>query len=213
MPTQLHPIIPALMDKLGLHDDPVIVKVRLEPGAKPLECFPNVIAKIEHDDGKIVYGWAIWNTGYMIEAEFHAVWESPTGELLDITPRENHVFSEIAFIKDQTRVFEGKQVNNCRINISGNRLVDDLIELLNTIFILENKGSNATSFTSLKLTDPEIRAYNFLKGYISAIQTMLALNNTTKSPCFCGRNNPYENCHGNNLISDLKEMQEKFVNT
>lgn len=211
MPNKFNPLLTILRDKLGLEDDPIAIKVQVEPDAKPIECFPNVQSKIKVDGGDIVYGWAIWFTGHMIEAEFHAVWRSPAGELVDITPRENHVFSEIAFIPDRKRIFEGKQVNNVRINTSGNQLVDDLIELLDTIFILENKGSNATSFTSLKLTDPEIRAYNFLKDYIDAIKAMIAQNNTVKSPCFCGRIIPYENCHGNNLISDLKEMQKKFV--
>jgi hypothetical protein len=91
------------------------VKVLIEPDAEINECFPNLERKIKCYGGRIQYGWAIWYLpGILMEAEFHAVWVSPKGELIDISPRQIQ-FKEILFLPDSATVYLGRQIDNIRI--------------------------------------------------------------------------------------------------
>jgi len=52
------------------------------------DCFPIVAEQVAAEGGQQVFGWALWELpGVFIEAEFHSVWQSPAGELVDIVPR------------------------------------------------------------------------------------------------------------------------------
>ena len=67
-----------------------MVPIAVEPGAVPNTCFGNVRDKISRDGGSQQLGWAfqhIPETGLLV-AIHHAVWVSPAGDLLDITPHE-----------------------------------------------------------------------------------------------------------------------------
>ena len=65
-------------------------------------CADGVLEKLNHDSGSIVFGWTIWEwPQVLLTAEFHAVWESPSYELLDITPKPQGETS-IIFIPDRT---------------------------------------------------------------------------------------------------------------
>jgi hypothetical protein len=76
------------------------VPVRHVPGAIHGECFPNVWNHIDRAGGSIVHGWCIWeNPGLFIEGEFHGVWKSPSGELVDITQKKDGE-REILFLID-----------------------------------------------------------------------------------------------------------------
>jgi len=69
-------------------ETPLYVPVRPAPAAKPVYCFDNSVACAEAQGGAAVYGWAIWRwPGRWFEAEHHAVWRSPDGTLLDVTPQ------------------------------------------------------------------------------------------------------------------------------
>jgi hypothetical protein len=51
------------------------------------QCHLNVLHRVKHHAGKKVNGWIIWTSPDHDEAEFHSVWQSPDGKLVDITPR------------------------------------------------------------------------------------------------------------------------------
>jgi hypothetical protein len=51
-------------------------------------CVDGVLEKVKQDGGAIVFGWTLWEwPKVMLTAEFHSVWESPAGDLIDITPK------------------------------------------------------------------------------------------------------------------------------
>ena len=51
-------------------------------------CFDGVMEKTKHDGGGIRLGWVIWEwPNAFLNAEFHAVWIDPLGQLIDITPK------------------------------------------------------------------------------------------------------------------------------
>jgi hypothetical protein len=90
------------------------VPVRLYGRAQPLDCFNNVERLIEAAGGSRRNGWAIWIHGdAMIEAEHHAVWLSPKGELIDVTPHDGE--QQIVFVPDvRARYFGGNALANRR---------------------------------------------------------------------------------------------------
>lgn len=68
--------------------------IRVQPifGAEPLMCSVNVEKRIRAMGGRAVYGWAVRHDVYNDCWQNHCVWESPEGELVDVTP----VFSAVA---------------------------------------------------------------------------------------------------------------------
>ena len=132
-----------LSSRIDSSEEPRYVPCKPQRGAPINECFPLVEEKVDTEGGKIILGWQIWKGKLLIEAEFHAIWESPNGEWIDITPKSLS-FSEVLFVPDPAAVYEGKQVANIRINITNNSLVDDFISFHEATFRIENKGESRT---------------------------------------------------------------------
>ncbi|QEG27038.1 hypothetical protein GobsT_17910 [Gemmata obscuriglobus] len=67
-----------------------LIPVAVEPGAQPLKCWKNVQRKVERDGGRAVYGWSVdeHTAPGVRRLVAHTVWESPTGERVDITPSQ-----------------------------------------------------------------------------------------------------------------------------
>jgi len=168
------------------------------------ECIPNVKNKIIKHSGSIVYGWQLWKHSFMIEAEFHSIWKSPKGMLIDITPKQFRT-DYIIFIEDSKTPYNGKQIANIMINTTRNDLVDDFIELNQARFRIENKDERATINDEITLSGQEAELYNLINTLISHTKRMILLGSTKESECFCGKGSKYKDCHGQNLMEDLKK--------
>ena len=93
---------------------PVYVPVVADRQAVPRNCYLNVKRRVAEEGGSILHGWTIWyEPGRFIEAEHHAVWVSPDGRHLDVTP---HVDGEtrILFLPDPERVWTGCPIASVR---------------------------------------------------------------------------------------------------
>jgi len=194
VPTATDENITGLLSQTGSSEEPRYVPCAPIQGAPINECFPLVEEKIKTVGGRRILGWQIWKTKLLIEAEFHAVWENPDGKYIDITPK-SLPFHEILFIPDHTAMYEGKQVSNIRINITGNSLVDEFISIHEATFRIENKGDRALQY-ELRLKGKEAQAHTILTN-AKPILEMMALQGLTKnSLCPCGSNKKYKICHG-----------------
>lgn len=71
---------------------------------QPQNCFFNVWVQMIYAGGDKQHGWLIAqdSTKDFIEAQFHAVWVDPKGDLVDITPRPDGE-KRVMFIPDYTR--------------------------------------------------------------------------------------------------------------
>lgn len=96
-------------------------------------------------------------------------------------------------------------MDNIRINITENRLVDDLIEISKAIFRIENKGDRALEY-KLKLSGQEAQLYETLSQIKSELYIMIMQKSNRNSPCFCQSGNKYKHCHGNKLHKALKRI-------
>ncbi len=113
-----------------------------------LDCFPNVARKVQSCGGAVVYGWTLreWPM-VLIEAEFHAVWETPDQNMVDITPSLMFPVpdedSRILFMIDATRKYDGRQVNNVRLPTTDGVLPARFIALWELKFAIENLGGRS----------------------------------------------------------------------
>lgn len=67
--------------------EPVVLQREVERDARPNECYSNCQGKVETSGGAMQCGWVFQHAGGdWIVAVAHAVWRSPDGVLIDITP-------------------------------------------------------------------------------------------------------------------------------
>lgn len=71
-------------------------------GYRATNCHANVTHRVREHGGRRINGWMIWENQSFAEAEFHAVWATEAGELLDITPRSDGE-EMILFLPDPSR--------------------------------------------------------------------------------------------------------------
>ena len=196
-PNEICNSIRFLITKLGACSEPVFLPSAPTLG-KPLnECFPIVDEKVKSFGGKKVLGWQIWKTSLLVEAEFHAVWQSPERELIDITPKSLPL-KKILFVADDNAEYNGMQVNNIRVNITGNLLVDDFIAVHDAIFSIENKGTRKLQY-ELTLKDEEAQDYHKLCKAREILEFMALQGMNRKSPCVCGSGKKHKACHGKSI--------------
>lgn len=143
VPDKVTSPVKRLCNRIVPGERPQYVKVLVESSTEVNDCFCNIESRIKRDGGGIKYGWAIWYLpGVLMEAEFHAVWLSPEGEFIDITPRPIQ-FKEIMFLPDPKRVYLGRQVDNIRIPLSKDQKVKEFIQLCEKIYKIMNEGELA----------------------------------------------------------------------
>ncbi len=186
--------------------NPVIkyIPVIPEPFANVNECFPNVKDKIRRNNGKMLIGWQIWETPILLEAEFHAIWQSPNNEEIDITPKLFNL-NRILFVEDNDSNHTGIQVNNIRFNTTGNPLVDDFILLNDALFKIQNKRDRENK-QKIILKGEEAILFEYLKTIKIELEEFIYSGATLNSNCFCGRDKDYYRCHGD----ELKELIKKI---
>ena len=129
------------------------------PGAVPDDCVGNVEIAMSIHDGRPVYGWQLWETlpDLLIEAEFHAVWEDDDGDLLDVSPKQIGNLTHIVFLPDEDLAYEGQQIDNVRVALTSDSLVEELIEAAEAYFEATNRGDLANYHGYLPAT-PELKS-------------------------------------------------------
>jgi hypothetical protein len=122
---------------------PLFVDVVPAPGARAGWCYANVADVIAKEGGDRVHGWTIWNApGLWNAAEFHVVWKTASGQLVDVTPKpDGERF--ICFLPDSDYApnfnFYGRP-NNIRERVYGTEGCDEFV------------AAKIASFTAARLT-------------------------------------------------------------
>jgi len=69
----------------------VKIKVAVDPQSLDNDCYRNCVNKVARDGGEVVVGWRLTpaseGTSLIASLDHHAVWRSPSGELIDISRR------------------------------------------------------------------------------------------------------------------------------
>lgn len=195
-----------LVSKIGISGKPVTARVATDPEAIENECFKNVAYKVQKDGGTIAYGWQFHRQPFSLEAEFHAVWQDSDGSLWDVSPKRNGE-KDTLFLIDQTRAFDGRQVDNVRISMLDNLLVDDYIALAEAKFRMMNSGARAFQTGPLTFDSPaETQMFQGISNLMVTIEQMLAEGKSRASLCPCNSNLKFKQCHGKDLIFKLRQI-------
>jgi hypothetical protein len=105
-PPQIDGEVRAFCSEINSKSNPTYVKVTPRDFALPRECFYNVRTAIESFGGQFAYGWTIWLwPNVLIEAEHHAVWKTPSGRLIDVTPKAEGE-RKIVFLQDDSATYD-----------------------------------------------------------------------------------------------------------
>lgn len=78
------------------------VPVEPRPDAETGFCHRNVAECVRLHGGRPAVGYALWANRLFLMAEYHSVWETPTGELIDPTPAAEGE-TRICFARDPSR--------------------------------------------------------------------------------------------------------------
>lgn len=211
IPTPPHlddPNFEKLLLMLDAEIDPIMIPVESHPDAVENECIVIVDRMVSERGGRRILGWQIWEGPYLMEAEFHAVWETPDGSLKDVS-KKRHPLRQIVFVEDERLRYIGRQVNSVRLNLSKLALVDDFIRVCNFEFRLLNKGKRALLYGKALneyLTEIQLKNIHKVQTHKSLIWELLDSGGNENSPCPCKQGRKYKNCHGNNIINRLKTL-------
>lgn len=177
--------INTLCSRICNNSIPVFLPVQPTSESKPNDCFPNVDNYICKHGGTRILGWTIWQrANVLIEAEAHAVWESPEGKRIDITPH-SHGENEILFLVDQHMKYAGDCIPNVRMALSNSPLVAEFISLFN------ERDKLAAETPGDTYSIPKDKMLRMLE--LECILTSKAGRN---EPCPCGSGMKYKRCCG-----------------
>ena len=141
---------PYLIDCIPLPNEPL------------MECVSIVPKQVAAYGGFQLTGWAIWEVpGLFIEAEFHAVWQQPSGVILDVTP---HAIPcrNILFLPDPKLQYEGRQIDNIRKPLVNDRDLVRFLYLHHRRFEILNEGNLADQHGLIALPKKQRREYERL---------------------------------------------------
>ena len=190
---------------------PFYVPVIPDPSSEVNYCFPAVSKRMAKDGGESIVGWTLRKETMLMSAEFHSIWKSPAGKLLDITSKGGAPTSRILFVSAPEKVYEGKQVNNINLNISGNPLVDDYIACLQAIFNIKNRGGRAFQHGKNKTKGKETRVFDLLERSCVMLHAVVRAGCQTKnSPCPCGSGEKFKLCHHGKIVYEALKSARDF---
>lgn len=138
-PLKISDQIVAFCQEIDSTEEPSFLSFQPTEKAELHECFRNVESHIALYSGDIQYGWIIWESpNRTLNAEFHAVWVSPTGELLDITPKVDGEI-RILFLPDSTITFRGQLIENRKKVLVDNTWTRQWIWEEHNFFLIKQK--------------------------------------------------------------------------
>lgn len=201
------PHLTLILKRLKTNETPIVIDVQTHEDARENECIEIVDKMVSQFGGERVLGWQIWQGGFLIEAEFHAVWRKTDDKLLDVSFKKNQAHF-IVFIPDPSLIYTGRQINNIRLNTTKNPVVDDFIRLCNCKYKLFNKGKRAGLYGHALwdfLTLKQKGNIKFVLRLIAVLEQFLESGADDGTLCFCGSGRKYKNCHARQI-----KMVEKF---
>lgn len=178
-------------------ETPRYIEILPTLGAEINNCFFNVKEQCENKGGQAILGWSVWEfPTVMIEFEFHAIWESPTGEQIDITPKPMEE-NKILFLPDNSKKFDYSKpwirTDNIRKAIFNHPLIDEFISLAEKKFNLEEHYSQ--EYLIKVPEDKYLPIIERMKYLISIFHSKYHLKDVGRNDyCPCGSVRKFKKC-------------------
>jgi len=195
-PALLDPAVRRLIEAVTPGGRATYLQVRPEAGATVNGCFSNVRAKCARDGGRMLCGWQLWEwPRVLVEAEFHAVWLSPRGDMVEITPKPQGETS-ILFVPDERHGYDGTVVDNVRIALQDDQLVQHFIRVSRAIVQVMARDGRTIRRGRASIPAEQIAPLRQAQRFLGhAIHAGLREHD----PCLCGSGSRYRRCHGHEL--------------
>lgn len=162
------------------------------------DCFNNVRRQIQCAGGGIQFGWALWLIPQiMIEAEHHAVWQSPDGKLIDVSPYPRPLRKTL-FVPDARYPDDGKPIDNIRKAIYDHPLVDEFISRGRRKYeLLHETHADVPVGGEVHLSwDEYERIFPNELEFGRAFMSLVVARRRGEDPCICGRDRQFRRCCG-----------------
>lgn len=180
----------------------VYVDVRPLPEAPANECFALVDEMVKRHGGEQLVGWSLWEFPTLfVEAEFHGVWRTADGRLVDPAPKQEPT-EKVLFLRDASRTYHGVQVNNVRRAIRSDPLLEAYFRTFDVQFELLNRGQRAAEYGMINLLDDEVREMYSIQLERERLHFQLLPNFPRIGPyhpCPCGSGKKVRWCHRESL--------------
>ncbi len=158
------PATAQLCGLIGTEAKAVRVPSRPEKGTKQNDCFDLVAKRVQREGGEPITGWALWIwPNVLAEAEYHQIWRSPGGDLVDLNPRPAIAVSSITFVADLSRPYKGRQRDNFRLALSTKPGIHAFIAMCERQFQIMNTGDLADQHGEVHLPPDLHREWLFLE--------------------------------------------------
>jgi hypothetical protein len=207
-PRRISPVIVRLCAALDPTQTPRYVPVRPDPDAKVQDCFFNVRTSVERRGGRLQFGWTIWEwPSTLVEGEFHAVWVSPDGMWVDVSPKPDGE-SRILFLPDSKREFDfetREHVDNVRWALTDHPGVAEYIRLT------ERRVALVSLYRRLPEPRPDVLdAFPELSDILLTLNELaVRLRRRSVAPtasCPCGSRKKHKRCCGRSRRSGSAPM-------
>jgi hypothetical protein len=193
-PRDIHKYVKQLIEKIGAGTTPVWVDIRPTRAARISECFINVPNHIQKHMGGMQYGWTIWQVANLfVEAEFHAVWVSPQGQYLDITPKPERD-TRILFLPDDSRKWEDKLVPNIRVPMIDGPEIQEFFKAVDERNAYREANWTPDGIPTQKHIE-DMEAFSMNEGRLMCQMAMTYIPPPNK-PCPCESGRQFGNCCG-----------------
>lgn len=179
---------------LNPSEEPQLLAVRPIAGSQQQDCFNNVDRMVKRDGGSCCYGWNIAEIpNVMIEAEFHAVWRSPSGDLIDVSP-QLHGSDQILFLPDPNHGYDGEIVPGRRHPLVDHPVVADMIELAEfQEEALLSSGVETGQAVSIPMDQIRRRVGDPAK-FRERFNRLAIRQRGRNDPCVCGSGRKFKKC-------------------
>lgn len=198
-PAAITPALRGLADRVVPGGTPAFIPYAPRADGEIQECFATVARQVAAAGGAVQHGWALWEWPMtFVEAEFHAVWRSPMEELIDVTPNTRR-HTQILFVPDPARRFEGRAIDNVRVPLRADPRIARFIAIHERRFAILNAGDLATQFGAVEVTGDAARELRQLMGEAAHLELQLreAVPSAGRNdPCPCGSGKKFKKCHG-----------------
>ncbi len=106
---------------------PSFVDVRARSDSECDDCREDVRKQVEESGGKAICGWAVWErpAAYLF-TEFHMVWESPSGELMDVSAKADGE-TRTLFVRDSGIRYTGGRIRGAHLPLTDDPVVLEYI--------------------------------------------------------------------------------------
>ena len=197
-PAEVGVSLRALIEEVVPAGQPVYVDVAPLENASANDCFIHVPERVQAEGGSQVLGWSLWELpGVFVEAEAHSVWLRPSGQYLDIAPKNSET-ARVFFLPDPALRYEDRQINNVRRAVVQDPLVQAYLDTFTEEFELLNRGARVEQFGEISLSGEEAAEYHRIQArrasaFLGVSPRLPQLG--PYLPCPCGSGKKMKWCH------------------